>query len=453
MIQSNLINIGDYLQRKFSCSCGKEHYTDLKEVVISQDALKSIPNLIKKYNHQKPFFLYDINTFKAAGRQIRDIMDKSNITYSDYILKSAEVIPDERSFGETIVNFDQSCDLIIGVGSGTVNDICRFLSYKMNLQFYIVATAPSMDGFASSVAALTINNLKKTYEAHVPTAIIADIDIIKNAPMNMIAAGVGDILGKYTCLCDWKLSHIINGEYYCEEIVEMVRKSIEVVVENVHMVYLRDSKAITSIMEALILSGIAMSFIGNSRPASGSEHHLSHFWEMKFLFQHKKAVLHGAKVGIGTIAVLKMYEMLTSKSIDFNKAREKAKAFSVKEWEENIRRTFDITAEEVIQLEEKVQKNNSEKVSRRIDFIENNWDIIVQNISKTLPSADKVLHILNKLKAPTAPSEVGVDDQTFYDSIIVAKELRNRYGLLQLLFDLGIAEEMAKKVLEYFNAV
>lgn len=451
MTQLNSSEIEECLQKSFSCSCGREHHTNLKEVVICEGALKSIPELIKKYNYEKAFFLYDSNTYEAAGKQIRDILDKSSVGYSDYVLKAKDLAADEKALGETLVNFDISCDLIIAVGSGTINDICKLLSYKMKLDFFVAATAPSMDGFASSVAAMTINNMKITYEAHVPAAIIADVDIIRNAPMDMITAGVGDILGKYTCLCDWKLSNIINDEYYCDEIVKMVKRSIEVVVENAHLIHSRDSKAIASIMEALVLSGIAMSFIGNSRPASGSEHHLSHYWEMKFLFEHKKPVLHGTKVGIGTIAVLRLYELLVNRPIDFNKARAKAETFSVKAWEENMKRIYKIAAEEVIQLEERVQKNNREKVLKRIDIIERNWKNIAETIDKTLPPADEVLNLLKSLKAPAAPYEVSIDDETFYDSVIAAKEIRNRYGLLQLLFDLGIAEEMAEKVQQYFK--
>ena len=151
---------------------------------------------------------------------------------------------------------------------------------------------------------LIVDHMKTTYEAQVPYAILGDLAIIRNAPMNMIAAGVGDILGKYTCLCDWAVAHMLNGEYHCTAIEQLVRHSIATVTAGIANAKNRDAAAISSIMEALIYSGIAMSFAGNSRPASGSEHHLSHYWEMMYLFEGKKPVLHGTKVGIGTIAVL-----------------------------------------------------------------------------------------------------------------------------------------------------
>lgn len=122
--------------------------------------------------------------------------------------------------------------MIIGVGSGTINDLCRFISYKMNLDYYIVGTAPSMDGYASNVSPLIIKHLKTTYEAHTAKVIIGDLDILAQAPLSMIAAGAGDILGKYVCLTDWQLAHIMNGEYYCPEMADMVRESIQKVVDN-----------------------------------------------------------------------------------------------------------------------------------------------------------------------------------------------------------------------------
>lgn len=310
MINPKEFCISDYLNQTYECSCGKKHKTDLREVEISEGAINKIPNLVKKYGYKKIFVVSDCNTYKIAGKSVQDILIKNNFDVVNFIFSEEDVIPNERTLGEILTAYDRDCDLIMAVGSGTINDICRFISFKLKKEYFIVATAPSMDGLASTANPLIINNIKTTYTTHVAQVIVADIDIMKNAPMNMISAGVGDILGKYTCLCDWKMSNIIKGEYYCEPIVEMVRESLRRVVENVDKVKSRDPKIIHNITEALIIAGIAMSYLGNSRSASGSEHHLSHFWEMRFLFEGKKAVLHGTKVGIGTVAVLKAYEIL-----------------------------------------------------------------------------------------------------------------------------------------------
>lgn len=409
-IDTRTFGIQDYLLHSFQCSCGKVHHINLKEVNILPDALENIPAYIEKYNHRKVFFIFDRNTYSIAGQKIEEVMAEYKKDYTSLVLEREEVIPDEGVLGSIMVRFDNSCDLIIGVGSGTINDICKLLSYQMSLEYYIVATAPSMDGFASPSATVIVNGLKAAYETHVPEVIIADLNIIKDAPIDMIEAGVSDILGKYTSLCDWKISSAINGEYYCDVIADIVRKSIDIVSENIHLVHSRHPKAIGSIMEGLILNGIAMNFAGNSRPVSGSEHQIVHYWEMLFMQKGKKAIPHGIKVGIASVAVLKAYELVCNKSFDF-------------------------------------------KVLLNIEALESKWEKIIEVVKEVLPPANRIVALLKELKAPCFPDEIGIDNKTFIDSIIVSKELTNRYGLLQMLSDLNIAEKIAKEILIYYTEI
>lgn len=314
----------------------------------------------------------------------------------------------------------------------------------------IVATAPSMDGFASNVAPLIVNHMKTTYEAHVPHAILGDTKLLKDAPMKMIAAGIGDILGKYTCLCEWEIAHIITGEYHCRAIEGIVKRSLDTVVASINNAKHRSPEAVESIMEALVLSGIAMSFAGNSRPASGSEHHLSHYWEMIYLFQRKQPVLHGTKVGIGTVAVIKAYELLMAREIDFEKAKEAAKHYSKDQWKEQMIHTYYSAADSVIELEDQIGKNDPEHVIPRILLLQENWDKL-KEVAGHLPSSDTIRNYLDELEAPSSPMAIGIDKTTFINSFLVAKELRNRFGLLQILFDLGLANEIANEVWDYFH--
>ena len=170
----------------------------------------------------------------------------------------------------------QDVDVILTIGTGTLNDLGKFVSYKLGIASIIVATAPSMDGFASNGSALIVDNLKTTFEVDVPKAIIGDVNILKESPMEMILAGFGDIVGKYSALNDWQLGKIINKEYYCDVTIKMVNNSIKKCMDNSEGMVNRDETAIKNLMEALVLTGIAMSFVGNSRPASGSELSLIH---------------------------------------------------------------------------------------------------------------------------------------------------------------------------------
>ena len=444
-------SICGYLNQDFPCTCGRVHHVPIRQVIIAEDALCSLTDILSKAGSRKVFFLYDTTTYSVAGTKIAEIMQNSNIPSSDYILAEAEPVPDEKTIGSVLIHFDPDCDMIVSVGSGTINDIGRFISFKLHLPYMVIATAPSMDGFASNVSPLIVNHMKTTYEAKAPVAILGDVNLLKEAPMEMIAAGIGDILGKYTCLCDWEIAHILLEEYHCSTIEQMVRYSIHTVTENMNLVKSRDPKAVKSIMEALVLSGIAMSFAGNSRPASGSEHHLSHYFEMMFLFQGKKPILHGAKVGIATIAVLKAYEILMEKEINFTKAKEEACQFSMDNWQAKMKETYGAASASVISLEKSVGKNVPEKVISRLDRMEVCWKEMERTI-KRMPSADSIRTILLDLNAPASPTSVGIDRKTFVDGFLAAKELRNRYGLLQILFDLGLGEEIALQVWDYLES-
>lgn len=437
----------NYLNKSIKCECGKVHKTDLKEIEISEHALNKIPSLIKKYGYKKLFLVCDQTTYRVAGQKVEQLLNEAEFETGLFVFQQENIIPDETAIGSILTVIEPECELIIGIGAGTINDLCKFVSFKLKLDYYIVATAPSMDGFASNVSAMITNNLKTTYETHVPKAIIGDLEVLAQAPMAMIAAGVGDILGKYISLLDWKIAHLLQGEYHCSYIENMVKASLESVVHQAKTIQSRDKAAIKAIMEALILSGIAMSYAGNSRPASGSEHHLSHYWEMRFMFDHKAPVLHGTKVGIGTIIVSKLYEKLLHTSIDFVAAKRKAEAFDSEKWQSNIRKVYAQAAQGVIEFEHKVGKNEPSKVIKRIEQLEEKWDDVVALISSQLPASQQIVQLLEDMDAPTQSEAIGVSGQMVKDSIVYAKEIRNRYGLLQILFDLDLIENFSIEII------
>jgi glycerol-1-phosphate dehydrogenase [NAD(P)+] len=451
LINLEEFKIRDFLKTKFTCNCGKEHRVDIDNILIEKEAIAFLPSLINQYNFKKIFIIADANTYKVAGEITETALQGNGFDLKKYIFEDEEhLIPDEKAIGKLLIQITSDIDLILAIGSGTLNDLSRYLSYKLSIPYFIVVTAPSMDGYASTVSALIVNDLKTTYTAISPKAIIADINIIKNAPMEMITAGLGDILGKYTSLCDWELGRIINGEYYCETVVNIIRSSIQKCVSNIDGIKNRDNFAIKNLMEGLVLTGIAMSFVGNSRPAAGSEHHLSHFWEMMFLLKGKKAILHGTKVGIATLIITKLYELLVTKTVNFNNAVDKVNSFNQKEWVKCIEKTYKTAAPDIIALEERVQKNSIEKYNKRIQIIKSKWNDIIRTIKKIVPSAKEIEAILLKVDAPINPLQVGVDSNTILNSIIFAKEIRNRYTVLQLLWDLGLLREFASNINDYF---
>ena len=195
---------------RIGCECGKDHICPIESVVIGENACDCLPALIERYSNI--LVVADRNTYDVCGETVEKKLDSRR---EDTLIYSIEgvLVPNEAAIAELKSHVTKDTDLIIGVGSGVINDLCKHVSFDCGLPYYIVATAPSMDGYASKGAALILDGMKVTLNADVPKAIIADVNILKNAPFEMIQAGYGDIIGKYSCLNDWKLANLVNGEY------------------------------------------------------------------------------------------------------------------------------------------------------------------------------------------------------------------------------------------------
>lgn len=447
------LQINDFLRDDLKCSCGKNHSIELENVIIEEDAIRKIPDLLKKYKFKKVLVVSDTHTYEAAGKLVAKTLKKDNFNYKQFVFEVKEdLVPNEEAVGKLLIQTDEDIDAIVTVGTGTLNDLSKFVSHKIGIPSIVVGTAPSMDGFASNGAALIVGNLKITYDATVPKAIIGGINVLKKSPKDMILAGFGDIVGKYSALNDWKLSKVINREYYCDVTVKMVENSLKKCVDNAKGIKNREPEAIKNLMEALILTGIAMSFVGNSRPASGSEHHLAHYFEMMHLFENRKAILHGRKVGVNTVITRKLREKLSNKDIDFDKAVSQAKAFDIDEWTQKVNSTFKEAASGIIEISKKDETTSIEKRIQRINSIKEH-EKEVKKILKEIPSTEKIEEILIKAGAPTLPEQIGIKNESIFNAVLMSKEIRTRYTILSLLSDLGLLEKFAHDVEKYLNEV
>jgi len=314
--EQNLLesSIQDLAGASFNCSCGKHHQVDIEQIVVSNDALDHIGRFAQKMctvPGSKVLIVSDNNTYVAYGEKVVNRVSSLGIeTISYSFFRDEPLVPDELAVGELLLAIPENTSCIIAVGSGTMNDLCRFISYKTHIPYAIAATAPSVDGYASTVSPLMIKGHKTTLDGVYPKAIFAEPQVLCKAPDVLIQAGFGDLLGKVTALADWELSRHINHEYFCPAMNELVKKALVLCMSNTKGIADRESAAVSLLFEALVLSGFAMGMTGNSRPASGAEHHLAHYWEMDALKNHREHPLHGNSVGSGTIAVARAYEYM-----------------------------------------------------------------------------------------------------------------------------------------------
>lgn len=373
------------------------------EAVIKKGAVNELEALCQKYS--EVLYVADKNTYAAFGRIIKDIL-----------IFDVPLIPNEASIAKLSAAVGESTQLIVGIGSGVINDLCKYVSFKYNIPYFIFATAPSMDGYASGVAAMIINDMKITYQAHTPEVIIADTDILKNAPMDMICAGYGDVVGKFSALNDWELSHLVTGEKIDYEIYDEVESAINKVTALRYDLIKRSEESIYALMDALVMVGNAMKKAGNSRPASGSEHHLSHFFEITGLIDNTPYLPHGIDVAYSTVITARLRENLLSgyKKPIFEKAF----------WIERVKEIYKKAADGVIKLQSELKFHEMN--------INTPWAEI-ERVLKKHPSADEIYSLIQPVGYEMNDFIKLYGEKRITDAVYYAKDLKDRYTMLWLI--------------------
>ena len=425
---------------KTGCPCGKAHIFD-SEVIAGKGAIDYLPDALGKFSTKKVFLLADKNTYNAAGVRVCDLLKQNDISVSSYIFESEHLEPDECAVGLAVMNFDESCDAIIGVGSGVINDIGKILANISDKLYIIVATAPSMDGYASASSSMAMDGVKVSLKSRCADVIIGDTDILKNAPSRMLISGIGDMLAKYISICEWRISNIITGEYYCEAVASLIRDALKKCVENADGLINRDEKAVEAVFSGLVLGGVAMNYAGLSRPASGVEHYFSHIWDMRGLEFGEKVDFHGIQCAVGTMYAAKIYEKLKNIVPDREKALKFVQGFDYAAYKKTLKGFLGRGADTMIQLEEKEQKYSVEKHEKRLEIILDNWDKLLKIINEEIPAVAELEKLYEKLGMPKTAEEIGIDEGIVPKTFEVTKDIRDKYVLSRLCWDLGILDE------------
>ena len=273
------------------------------------------PSFLRDVKDKKVCLVYDRNT-QVYANPVLAWLQGAGVRCGTFLYDEDEPVADESHCDRAAAAL-ATYDHALAVGSGTLNDICKYATYHLGKTCSVYATAASMDGFTSGVTPLIKKGFKITENAQTVQHVLIDRAVLCGAPRRMTGAGVGDILAKFCCLTDWKVSHLLTGESYDEEAAGLMRQALQQCVDNMEDIQACGEKGVDSLMRALMISGYAMVIAGNSRPASGAEHHMSHFLDMDFLRRGKPIPLHGIKVGLGTMVSLHMYHRLAGCGKDF----------------------------------------------------------------------------------------------------------------------------------------
>lgn len=407
-------------------------------VTIDDQAVAHLVDFCRAQALNKLFMVADKHTYAALGKAVQQALRGAGCDLKEVIFTNEEVVADAAHVFDVLVEADRQERTYIAVGSGTLTDITRFASHRTKTSFISVPTAPSVDGFASIGAPLIIHGVKITVNCHAPIAVFADIDTLARAPRAMIAAGFADMLGKLTSVADWRIGRLLWGEPYDEEIAARTLAAVQICVDNVGAIGAGAPAGIARLMDALLESGYCMLDFGSSRPASGAEHHYSHYWEMKLLREGRPAILHGAKVGVATVLVAGLYDRIRQLS-----RAEVADLLEASIWPTRAEELARITAAygglaaEVAAGQESflgLDEAGVEQLKRKILA---HWDEI-QAIAAQVPPAETIAALLATVGGPTTADNLGFDAAERELAIANGHYLRDRFTSRKLVRVLGL---------------
>ncbi len=424
-----------------ACPCGREHRFDSR-VVTGSGILETLPEEIRRLGGTKAFLLSDRNTHRAAGSRVEGILAAAGIPYSVFSFPEEQPEPDERSVGAAVMHMDAGCDIIVAVGSGVINDIGKILSALSRRPYIIVATAPSMDGYASATSSMNRSGLKISLPSRCADVIVGDGEILCQAPMKLLRSGLGDMLAKYISICEWRIAKLLLGEYYCEEVAQRIREAVEQCVSQADGLLERKQEAVMAVFEGLIIGGVAMNYAGLSRPASGVEHYISHVLDMRAVEFGTGAELHGIQCAMGTRIAASLYEKLKGITPDRQKALDHAAAFDGEAWNGTLRNMLGKGAESMIALEKKEKKYDPIAHGERLEKLLKLWPRILEIAGEEIPEPQALDGLYKKLALPETLGDIGQKEEMLPTVLRCTKDIRDKYVLSRLAWDLGIEDEL-----------
>ena len=401
-----------------ACSCGKEHAMQTELSVVEGGCLKRIDSYLEKYGISGTrVAVYDENTYKATA-------DRHPNAEIEIVLDPIGLHANEHGVDALMKKLDGyggKVGVLLAIGSGTIHDITRYCAYKLGVDFISCPTAASVDGFCSSVAAMTWHGFKKTLTAVAPKLVIADTEVIMNAPIELARSGFGDLIGKYVSLSDWRISHVLTGEFYCDRIADMTMQATKEALASAEGIIRREASAYEKLTYGLLLSGLAMQMLGNSRPASGAEHHISHLIEIEpERLCAPSDALHGEKVGIGTLLVINEYKKLAErKGIKFSDYKQIP--------DEEIREFFG----EKLYGEITKENENNVAIGVSAEMLNRCWDEVCEIISE-IPDPVELKGVYESIGVKSTLSDIDVPVTLATTLLKYSPLVRNRLTLMRL---------------------
>jgi len=437
---STELKLDSILDRTIQCRCGQIHKVPVKGIFFSEDALMELPEFLNRHIQERTAVLIsDIRTYEIAGRQVKEILKNAGWSIRTIKLPDGEKgspVCDDKTFHNLSAQIRNSPGVCIAVGSGVINDLAKWVSFELSAPYVVIATAASMNGFTAANVAPVINGIKSLVLAHAPIGVFAQPSIIANAPYRLTAAGLGDVLAKSVCVVDWKLKEFLMDEPFCSFCAEIINEIEPLYFDHPERVLERSTDGIQAIFNALIYSGLAMTMIGSSAPASGGEHLFSHTLDMMSLVDGIPNDLHGRQVGLGTIFAAALYERLQKMSHpDFT------------EMPSSIDHRFWGKLAEPVETQYRNKLNNISKIKNRL-AASNAWDHIRRKLLVKAKSPVRIAECLRKAGAARYLKDIDCGRERARQAVLHLHEIRNRFTVVDLAWMAGILPHAADEMID-----
>jgi glycerol-1-phosphate dehydrogenase [NAD(P)+] len=441
------MELSKLLGTSFACACGRVHHVPIRRFVYEAGAIESLGEIVRQSPVQRAAVVADVRTWDAGGEKAQDVLGKAGFSVARVMVPDRETggpICDDVTFRWLLEQLRGARpDVVVAVGSGVINDLCKWTSFELGVPYVVVATAASMNGYSAANVAPTIAGVKVLIEARPPLAVLAEPGVIERAPYEMTTAGFGDTIAKHQSNADWVMNHLLFDEYYCQFCAGIISELEPLYLDRPEDLRAGRSDAVRGLFEALFGTGLAMTLVGTSAPASGGEHLLSHTLDMMAQVRGTRHDLHGRQVGVGTLFSAALYQQVLA--ISEPTLHELPSAVDAGFWG---------VSSVVAAVKEQYEAKRPRVASVRQTLADAQaWHHLMRRLAGEVKSPETIRNWLRRAGAAATFGALGCSRERIRAAILHMHEIRKRFTIVDLAWLVGVLPDAVDDLIDRWLAV
>ena len=429
----------ELLGTTFTCECGRSHEIATKCLIYAEDALERLPEVLGSLVDGRSIVLVaDRRTWDIAGRSAKESLEDAGFTTRQIIVSDAggsSPVCDDITHNWLNKQLPDA-DIALAVGSGVINDLTKWSAFNHDMPYAVLATAATMNGFTAANVAPAVEGVKTIITARPPLAVFAIPSVIVEAPFELTASGLGDAIAKPVSTADWLLNHIFCDEYFCRYCSEIINELESCYLDRPEQIKNRQGPAIEALFNALLYSGMAMTMVGTSAPASGGEHLLSHTLDMMSAVDGIGHDLHGRQVGLGAIFSSALYDhILRIESPEAHRIRSDIDESFWAGLAGNVREQYRQKEPELRIISDKILEGET-------------WSTFRDVAKKQVRHPREIKQCLKRAGAAHTLADIGSSRERLLDAVLHMHEIRRRPTIVDLAWMVGILPDAAGQIID-----